>query len=220
MLQEKIGDVPSLTEDSVDQIREDKSPEAIVDEDNTNGDQPSTEEDLVGVAQVAYIQPDNDPEEDAESITLPPETELINKEACTLSVIPKKELIEVENESNSVFMVDDAEQQMMETENTLDEADYNAIANAVKATLAAQPGINVQGELQMKVNQQIGKLTQVEVTTEDGSVIVIELMPEEDAEAPEQDQDQEQNVGLNYELNLNWLDAKTFFVYRRMRMVN
>lgn len=186
MVQEKIGEVPSLIEeDSADEAGND--PQDTIEESNASQEeQPSTEEDLVGVTQVAYIQPDNEPEEDAENITLPPETELINKEACTLSTVPKKEIVDVDtNDSGSIFVVDDAEQQMMEMDSVAEEPDYNAIANAVKATLASQPGINVQGELQMKVNQQVGKMTQVEVTTEDGSVIVIELMTEEDNDSQE-----------------------------------
>lgn len=200
MLQEKIGQVPNLSEESsTEDNREDLQQETTIEESSTTQeDQPSTEEDLVGVTQVAYIQPNNEPEEDAESITLPPETELINKEACTLSAIPKKEIVDMDaNDSSSVFMVDDADQEMIEADNTMDEPDYNAIANAVKATLASQPGINVQGELQMKVNQQIGRMTQVEVTTEDGSVIVIELMTEEDNDTTEADPEQEVSFKLH-----------------------
>lgn len=183
-LQEKIGDVsPIIEEEPPEEVRESNEQEEVC---MKSEEQPSTEEDLVGVTQVAYIHPDNDPEEDAENITLPPETELINKEACTLSAVPKKEIIDVDaNDSSSIYMVDD---QSMETDNNVvGEPDYDAIADAVKATLAAQPGINVEGELQMKVNQQIGRLTQVEVTTEDGSVIVIELMTEDDNDGNDQE---------------------------------
>lgn len=44
----------------------------------------------------------------------------------------------------------------------------------------------------MKVNHQVGKPTQVEVTTEDGSLIVMELIAEDDSEPPEYN-DQEIN---------------------------
>lgn len=191
MLQEKIGEVPNLIDDegqAEDNAEEEQqSQETVMDETNNTTissqedeeQQPSTEEDLVGVTQVAYIQPnDNEPpEEDAGNITLPPETELVSKQACTLPLIPKKEIIDVDaNESDSVFMIDENEQQTIDD----DTPDFNAIADVVKATLASQPGINVHGELQMKVNQQLGKMTQVEVTTEDGSVILIELMMEDD----------------------------------------
>lgn len=192
MLQEKIGQVSedeSFEETSEEQQQEQQEQqEAEIEcKSNIEEEQPSTEEDLVGVTQVAYIQPttdNNEGEEEAENITLPADAELINKEACTLPVLPKKELIDIDpNDTSGVFVVE--EDPMMETDNTIDESDYNAIANAVKATLASQPGINVHGELHMKVNQQVGKMTQVEVTTEDGSVILIELMTEDDSEPVE-----------------------------------
>lgn len=43
-------------------------------------------------------------------------------------------------------------------------------------------GLNITGQLQMRISQSTDSSTQVEVTTEDGSVIVMELMAEEDAE--------------------------------------
>lgn len=43
-------------------------------------------------------------------------------------------------------------------------------------------GLNISGQLQMKISQSTETSTQVEVTTEDGSVIVMELMAEEDGE--------------------------------------
>ena len=47
----------------------------------------NTEEDLEGIAQVTYIEPDPEPEEDPENITLPQETD---KYACTLDTVPLK----------------------------------------------------------------------------------------------------------------------------------
>lgn len=43
-------------------------------------------------------------------------------------------------------------------------------------------GLNISGQLQMKISQSTETSTQVEVTTEDGSVIVMELMAEEEGE--------------------------------------
>lgn len=192
MLQEKIGEVSSLNEEeeNLEISVQEQEQEATVEDSKNEELQPSTEEDLVGVTQVAYIQPgDNEPEEEAENITLPPETELINKEACTLPVTPKKENTDVDdgNDVGNVFMIEEEQHQLID--NTEEQPYFDAIANAVKATLAAQPGINVEGELQMKVNKQLGKMTEVEVTTEDGSVIVIELMMEEDGESVEPEND-------------------------------
>lgn len=47
----------------------------------------NTEEDLEGIAQVTYIEPDPEPEEGPENITLPQETD---KYACTLDTVPLK----------------------------------------------------------------------------------------------------------------------------------
>ncbi|CAH0559583.1 unnamed protein product [Brassicogethes aeneus] len=134
----------------------------------------SAEQDLVQSTIVKYIQADNDDnEQEAENITLSSETD---KEACTLkSAQMKTELVETE-EGENIYI--------MESTDSLDDPNMDAIADAVKATLANQPGINLNGPLQLKVNQTAGKSTQVEVTTEDGSVIVMELMTEEDADAP------------------------------------
>lgn len=72
-----------------------------------------TEEDLVGVTQVTYIEPEIDPEpdEDPESITLPAEPEEVNKEACTLDNIQlKKEVIEPEHDDDeNVFILEDSQ---------------------------------------------------------------------------------------------------------------
>jgi stress-induced morphogen len=133
---------------------------------------------LVGVTQVAYIQPDPEPEDDPENITLPPEAELVNKDACTLKSL-KREVMDVEEaEGEGIIFVDEGSQEMEDTS-------YDAIADAVKATLATQPGFDVSGQLQMKIIPTEGKAMQVEVTTEDGSVIVMELMTEEEAETPQ-----------------------------------
>jgi len=117
---------------------------------------------------------------------------LQSKDACTLDLESfKSEPIE---ESEDVdFLIEE------NSEGNIDNANIGAIANAVKATLANQPGIllilvlmyiesnesfynlgiDVSGQLQLKVNPSEGKSTQVEVTTEDGHVIVMEIMTEE-----------------------------------------
>lgn len=139
----------------------------------------NTEEDLVGVTQVTYIQPDPEPEEDAENITLSVEAEEMNKEACTISNVPaKNDYVEEQHETDIGYSME--EKIHMKQEENFEDQDLDAIAEAVKATLAQQPGLNLSGELQMKVDQYPGKPTQVQVITEDGSVIVMELMTEED----------------------------------------
>ncbi|CAH1373980.1 hypothetical protein MTP99_015349 [Tenebrio molitor] len=176
-LQAKIGGVDlAIAEESESSTVEDVSnPEKQTE---LNKDGPSTEEDLVGVTQVAYIQPDPEPEDDPENITLPPEAELVNKDACTLKSL-KREVMDVEEaEGEGIIFVDEGSQEMEDTS-------YDAIADAVKATLATQPGFDVSGQLQMKIIPTEGKAMQVEVTTEDGSVIVMELMTEEEAETPQ-----------------------------------
>ncbi|XP_023011960.2 uncharacterized protein [Leptinotarsa decemlineata] len=160
----------------------------IEDIESQNGDEilnnpvePSTEEDLVGVTKVAYLQQDQEPDPDPENITLPKESETIDKEACTLKTNHQmKTEIDTENEeeSESIYM-----EETIDNRNPLEEANMSAIATAVKATLASQTGLNFEGQLNIKVNQSDGKTTQVEVTTEDGSVIVMELMTEEAADA-------------------------------------
>ncbi|KAL3278250.1 hypothetical protein HHI36_013588 [Cryptolaemus montrouzieri] len=135
-----------------------------------------TEEDLVGVTQVAYIHPP-DENEDPENITLPPEVQFINKSACTLGDTEMKKDLPSEPDNNSnIFIIDNDDNR------GLDDNNLDAIADAVKATLASQPGLNLGGQIQLKVNSSEGKSTQVEVTTEDGSIIVMELMTED---APE-----------------------------------
>lgn len=198
MLQEKIGDIHNLPEDMEDvttrnelQLQEDTKSE-------NSDEQPSTEEDLVGVTQVAYIQPDADPEEDPECITLPPEAEHANKQACTLSTVQlKKEAPDsetVEQETEHIFVMEDTDDQMQESPDVVADANFDAIADAVKAALSNQPGLNLAGELHMKVQHHPGKPTQVEVTTEDGSLIVMELVAEDDPDVPELP---DQEVGKN-----------------------
>jgi hypothetical protein len=131
-LQAKIGGVDlAIAEESESSTVEDVSnPEKQTE---LNKDGPSTEEDLVGVTQVAYIQPDPEPEDDPENITLPPEAELVNKDACTLKSL-KREVMDVEEaEGEGIIFVDEGSQEMEDTS-------YDAIADAVKATLATQPG--------------------------------------------------------------------------------
>lgn len=130
-INEKLG--VTVDEDNEEEVEEeaaveDKSTEI---EDNTEGE-PSTEEDLVGVAKVAYIQQEPDQNDDPENITLPMETETTNKEACTLKEkTMKTEVVEPENDEN-IFV--------MEEDQTMEGTDMDAIADAVKATLASQPG--------------------------------------------------------------------------------
>ncbi|XP_017779438.1 PREDICTED: zinc finger protein 184-like isoform X2 [Nicrophorus vespilloides] len=138
----------------------------------------NTEEDLVGVTQVTYIQPDPEPE-DPESITLPVDG---TKEDCTLTALQKETTIEdVEN----IYMITEEqkmehiEDQQQQEDGIIDDQDLDVIAEAVKSTLATHPNLNLTGELQMKVDQQPGKPTQVQVTTEDGSVIIMELLTDE-----------------------------------------
>ncbi|CAG9856317.1 unnamed protein product [Phyllotreta striolata] len=137
--------------------------------------EPSTEQDLVGVTKVAYIQQEQEIEQDPENITLPKENDEEDKVACTLS----GDLLKTDEEIEEEIIYDIEEDQS----SSLDDTNMDVIADAVKATLTNQTGLNLQGQVQMKLNQSEGKSTQVEVTTEDGSVIVMELLTEEDAEA-------------------------------------
>ncbi|XP_045465913.1 zinc finger protein 2-like [Harmonia axyridis] len=135
------------------------------------------EDDLMGIGQVTYIQPP-DENDDPENITLPSEVEFINKNACTLEGSEQKKGVEEDNTENNsnIFIIDNENQQ------GLDDNNLDAIADAVKATLASQPELKLSGQIQLKVNNSEGKSTQVEITTEDGSVIIMELMTED---APE-----------------------------------
>ncbi|XP_044757592.1 zinc finger protein 2-like [Coccinella septempunctata] len=139
-----------------------------------NQDNIKTEKDLVGVAQVTYIQ-QPDEAEDPENITLPSEVEFINKNACTLEGDQVKKDMEEDQTDNgsNIFIIDNENQQ------GLDDNNLDAIADAVKATLASQPELKLSGQIQLKVNNSEGKSTQVEITTEDGSVIIMELMTED-----------------------------------------
>ena len=68
-----------------------------------------------------------------------------------------------------------------DNEQRLEDQDLEAITEAVKSTLATHPNLDLTGELRMKVEQQPGKPIQVQVTSEDGSVILMELMTEDDS---------------------------------------
>lgn len=87
-----------------------------------------------------------------------------------------------------------------EDSSIVDDNDFAAIAEAVKGTLSTLPGFNINGQLQIQLDTKPGKPTQVQVTTEDGSVIIMELMTTEDAPEismiPEQDEDGELKVFL------------------------
>ncbi|KAG5880663.1 hypothetical protein JTB14_037562 [Gonioctena quinquepunctata] len=175
-----LKDLPEEVCDDEDNGMEiDESESQDVQEIEDDQIEPSTEEDLVGVTKVAYLQQDQELEPDPENITLPVESDETEKEACTLRTeYQLKTEVDTENEEEEVYTLEDNDHST-----GLDDANMDAIADAVKATLASQTGLNFEGQLQMKINQTDGKSTQVEVTTEDGSVIVMELMTEEDAEA-------------------------------------
>ncbi|XP_030759329.1 zinc finger protein 358-like [Sitophilus oryzae] len=183
-IKEKIGDIDQQ-ESSMENTSDVEMIEESTENTTVNNDSiiqedtevdPSTEEDIVGVTKVAYIQqPDPESEDLPSNITLPPEADSENKEACTLK--PTKDMKtepeeEEEAENGSYFII---EENYADMENT----NMDAIADAVKATLASQPGLNLTGQLQLKVNPSEGKTTQVEVTTEDGDIIVMEIMTEE-----------------------------------------
>lgn len=87
----------------------------------------NTEAEIVQSTIVKYIEADNEPEADPENITLPSE---VDKEACTLKNSElKTEVIESEDGEN-IFIVENSDPNM------------DVIADAVKATLANQPGMN------------------------------------------------------------------------------
>ncbi|CAH2001553.1 unnamed protein product [Acanthoscelides obtectus] len=166
----------SCEEEELMDTRENSEEQEKLDKDEV---EPSTEEDLVGVTKVTYIQTDQEQENvQPESITLPLEQDETIKEACTLkdsSNVKTEEDFETEEHT---FVIN-------ESQSVLNE-DMNAIADAVKATLAAQTDISLAGQLQMKINPSTGKSTQVEVTLQDGSVILMELVTEdEDGKAKE-----------------------------------
>ncbi|KAK4881302.1 hypothetical protein RN001_004621 [Aquatica leii] len=209
MLQEKIGEIEISDEES-ENVKTEASHSAEVEmcEEIVNKEsEPSTEQDLVGVAQVAYIDPTPDAvDENSEHITLPMETDHINKKACTLVTqmeMKKEEDLENNYEreesemgdlrpTDSVYIMDN-DNDVQEQQNTIEDQDLEAIADAVKATLASHPGFDITGELQMKVDSQPGKPTQVQVTTEDGSILVMELMTEDDTEGESELQVQDIN---------------------------
>lgn len=160
MLQEKLGDVDIISEEESEGIQEayERSEKEILQVSTETGE-PSTEEDLVGVTQVAYIDPTPEPtDENPENITLPMETDHLNKEACTLvtEMQMKKENTEIENaderddepieedllNSRNIFIMDNGEAAIMEDQQpVMEDQDLEAIADAVKATLATHPGL-------------------------------------------------------------------------------
>ncbi|XP_066141008.1 zinc finger protein pita-like [Euwallacea fornicatus] len=136
--------------------------------------EPSTEEDLVGVTKVTYVEAAREEIENSpNNITLSLETDVENREACTLKSIDEVKSEPEEEAGDGIFIIEEND------ETSAEHANMGAIADAVKATLASQPGINVGGQLQLKLNPLEGKSTQVEVTTEDGHVIVMEILTEE-----------------------------------------
>ncbi|KAK5649234.1 hypothetical protein RI129_000263 [Pyrocoelia pectoralis] len=199
LLQEKIGGIEISDEESetmklenTQQVVEVCDDELVIRENET-----STEQDLVGVAQVAYIDPELEQvEETSEHITLPMETDHTNKEACTLvtqiEMKKEQEVIDLTpaytQEENDAAMSQDRDNiyimasEVENSQNPFEDHNLEAIADAVKATLASHPGVDISGGLQMKVDSQPGRPTQVQVTTEDGSILVMELMTEDDTE--------------------------------------
>ncbi|XP_060523776.1 zinc finger protein 2-like isoform X2 [Cylas formicarius] len=186
-LREKFGHIETVNivsgdnETQENEMEIDQSKE--VGESSSNQDKDlavSTEEDLLGITKVTYIQRDPEPEDIPNSITLSSEVDLENKDACTLKGSElKTEIASEEDEpEGNVFIIE-------EPDPSMDDASIDAIAGAVKATLASQPGLNLSGQLQLTVNQPNGKSTQVEVTTEDGDVIVMEILTEDQTETPE-----------------------------------
>lgn len=95
--------------------------------------------------------------------------------------------------SNSLFVLNETPQQLRPEDPVLlvtrdndqqqvialESQDLDVIAEAVRNTLASHPHIDCRGEIQMKIDQEPGKPTQVQVTTEDGSVIIMELHSED-----------------------------------------
>ncbi|ENN73684.1 hypothetical protein YQE_09714, partial [Dendroctonus ponderosae] len=185
-LKYEMGDL--LTDDGNENQSEDYNDGRMDVDDHLKSDsdsvEPCTEEDIVvthkklycpilflqGVTKVSYIQGPEESENTPSNITLPIEVDQENKEACTLktNVELKSEPEEEENIEN-IFVIE-------EDDGNMNNANMGAIADAVKATLANQPG----GQLQLKVNPSEGASAQVEVTTEDGHVIVMEIMTEEE----------------------------------------
>lgn len=89
----------------------------------------------IGITKVAYIDVQQDDAESApNSITLPPEADLESKDACTLDLESFKSE-QTEKIEDVDFLIEE------HSEGNIDNANIGAIANAVKATLANQPGI-------------------------------------------------------------------------------
>lgn len=156
-------------------------------EDETNEDgniqtleQTTTESELLGATITYLAQPDAELYEDPDNITLPLEMEEANKDACTLKTELKNEIIDMEPaeqelDMSQVYYVDvDPSSETTDSQNS---QNYEAIAELVKSTLSTQPGFS--GELHLKL-QPKRETTQVQVTTDDGSVMVMELLTEED----------------------------------------
>ncbi|XP_018334012.1 zinc finger protein 184-like [Agrilus planipennis] len=192
MLHERIGDV-EVSEMDVTETVESEAQEHEKEECVVVGEQMNSEQDLVGLPKVTYIEPEVEiPDEDPQSITLPIETDNINKDACTINNLPlKKEVVELDgdsqeeydDESNNMYLLGKHEETSEFTnQQSLEQQDLDAITDAVKQTLASHPDLNISGELQMTVDQQPGKPTQVQVTTADGSVVVMELTAEDEVD--------------------------------------
>lgn len=204
LIQEKVCHVKEGPEESqsgkaqdVTQLLADLMSDEAADGDGN--EEPSTEQDIVG-ARVAYLQPDNDQQEDndPENITLPMETEDMTKDACTLKtlnlkkeIIEEDEIVEEDEVNPNLFLMTEDQNESYDDDGqcVIDQNDFSAIAEAVKQTLASQPDLNLSGQLQIKLDSKPGQTTQVQVTTEDGSVIIMELMTEDDQ--PEQQQQQQ-----------------------------
>lgn len=84
---------------------------------------------------MSYIQGPEEPENVPNNITLPVETDQENREACTLRTTEElKTEPEDDEAADNIFIIEENE------ENNMDDASMGAIADAVKATLASQPG--------------------------------------------------------------------------------
>lgn len=160
LLQEKLGDdvnviISSNEDEDMSKLEneDDQSMDVIgeVQECEQTKEVVSTEEDLVGVAQVAYIDPtpEQQGEEDAESITLPSETDHLNREACTLPTTQmemKKEVVEVSGNENEMdeeghmYVMDEQTDEQNPLPLTMEDKDLENLAAVVKAALANHPG--------------------------------------------------------------------------------
>lgn len=114
-------------------------------------------------------------------------TEILEDESAKGEDDPEEEIIE--QSDSSMFLIEsktsgETSNYIIDTENSnyqnFDDNYLPAIADAVKATLAQQPGLDISGNIQLKVDNRPGQPTQVRVTTEDGSVIIMELLAEDE----------------------------------------